>query len=227
MGPSVFLCSSECPLRIWTFSLKNPLKRLENYWVTRWLGVPAVRLDYLGLKHMNTEQFRTRPAQDQQQEIKFYRAKWMGTGFQKRHPTWEANGSCWLLNESLFFVERGQPLIGYPWPNATFQMLWPFNTVPHVAVTPSHKIISLLLHNCEFATVMNNDVKNICCARYLWVIRFPKRDHNPPMTHLPQGHTFSAFPSCSPPGKQSSNIWGFGVIPIQTTTDPQLFQGVF
>jgi hypothetical protein len=33
-----------------------------------------------------------------------------------------------------------------------------FNTVPHVVVTPSHKITSLLLHNCNCATVMDQNV---------------------------------------------------------------------
>jgi hypothetical protein len=33
-------------------------------------------------------------------------------------------------------------------------MLWLFNAVLHVVVTPNHKIVSLLLHNCHFATVM-------------------------------------------------------------------------
>jgi hypothetical protein len=31
-----------------------------------------------------------------------------------------------------------------------------FNTVPHVVVTPSHKIVSLTLYNCNFATVINH-----------------------------------------------------------------------
>ena len=44
-------------------------------------------------------------------------------------------------------------------------MLWPFNTVPHVVVTPSHKIISLLLYNCNFATARNYH-ENIWCAGY-------------------------------------------------------------
>ena len=34
-------------------------------------------------------------------------------------------------------------------------MLTPFNTVPHVVVTPNHTIISLLLRNCNFVTMMN------------------------------------------------------------------------
>lgn len=37
-------------------------------------------------------------------------------------------------------------------------MLVPFNTGPHVVVIPNHKVISLLLHNCNFATVMNQDI---------------------------------------------------------------------
>ena len=37
-------------------------------------------------------------------------------------------------------------------------MLRPLNTVPHVVVTPSHKIISLLLHNHNFVTVMDCNV---------------------------------------------------------------------
>jgi hypothetical protein len=38
--------------------------------------------------------------------------------------------------------------------------------VPHVLVTPNHKIISLLLPNCNFATVMNCNV-NMPDAGYL------------------------------------------------------------
>lgn len=34
----------------------------------------------------------------------------------------------------------------------------PFNTVPNVVVTPSHKIMSRLLQNCNFDTVMNHKV---------------------------------------------------------------------
>jgi hypothetical protein len=36
-------------------------------------------------------------------------------------------------------------------------MLRPFNIVLHVVVTPNHKNISLLLHNGNFATVMNRN----------------------------------------------------------------------
>jgi hypothetical protein len=34
-------------------------------------------------------------------------------------------------------------------------MLQAFNTVPPVVVTPTIKLFSLLLHNCNFATIMN------------------------------------------------------------------------
>ena len=44
------------------------------------------------------------------------------------------------------------------WWFSTF--LWPFNPFPHFVVTPhpQHKIISLLLHNCDFAAVMNHNI---------------------------------------------------------------------
>ena len=44
---------------------------------------------------------------------------------------------------------------------STFPMLQPFNTVPCVVLTPNHKSIVLLSHNCNFATVANRHV-NIC-----------------------------------------------------------------
>ena len=46
--------------------------------------------------------------------------------------------------------------------------LMPFNTIPHV-VTSSHKIISLLLHNYNFATVINCNV-NICHATSVGIV---------------------------------------------------------
>ena len=55
-----------------------------------------------------------------------------------------------------------------------FLMLWLFNRAPHVVVTPNHKIISLLLHNCSFATVMNHNV-NIWYAGYLIYDPPPKK----------------------------------------------------
>ena len=41
---------------------------------------------------------------------------------------------------------------------STFLVLQPFNTVSHVVVTPNHNIISLLLYNCNFATIVNYNV---------------------------------------------------------------------
>jgi hypothetical protein len=38
--------------------------------------------------------------------------------------------------------------------------LWPFNKVSHVIVTPDIKLFSLLLHNCNFAIVMNCNINN-------------------------------------------------------------------
>ena len=46
-------------------------------------------------------------------------------------------------------------------------MFQPFNTVPHAVLTHNDEIISLLLHNCDFATVMNPNVNIIRYARYL------------------------------------------------------------
>ena len=43
----------------------------------------------------------------------------------------------------------------------TFLMLQLFNTVPHVVLTPTIKIFSLLLYYCNFSTVVNHNV-NIC-----------------------------------------------------------------
>jgi len=54
----------------------------------------------------------------------------------------------WTLDQTLCFCHLDQ---WFP----TFLMLWP---VPHVALTPKHNVISLLLHNCNFATVMNCNI---------------------------------------------------------------------
>jgi hypothetical protein len=40
---------------------------------------------------------------------------------------------------------------------STFLMLQPFNKVPQIMETPSHKIISLSLHSYNFATVRNHN----------------------------------------------------------------------
>jgi hypothetical protein len=57
---------------------------------------------------------------------------------------------------------------------STFLMPWPFNIVPCVVTTFSHKIILLLLHNCNFTTVMNCNINiwNAGVASHrLWDVR--------------------------------------------------------
>lgn len=64
-----------------------------------------------------------------------------------------------------YFLVLGKPpqcrkrcWLSYPL-KQQFLMLRPFNTAPHVVLTPPcHKIISLLLHICDFAVVMNPNV---------------------------------------------------------------------
>lgn len=41
---------------------------------------------------------------------------------------------------------------------SAFQMLRPFNAVPPIVVTPTIRLFLLILHNCNFATVMNSNV---------------------------------------------------------------------
>ena len=51
--------------------------------------------------------------------------------------------------------------------SSDFLTLPPFHTAPHVVVTPNHKIIFLLPHICNFATVMNHNV-NISVSWLSW-----------------------------------------------------------
>jgi hypothetical protein len=58
-------------------------------------------------------------------------------------------GRDWtLLGLPIYKMVLAQPFL-------TFLVLGPFNTVPQVVVTPTHKLSLLLLHNYNFATVMN------------------------------------------------------------------------
>jgi hypothetical protein len=50
---------------------------------------------------------------------------------------------------------------------STFLKPPPFNSVPHVVVTPRHIFFLLLLHNYNFITVMNHNVKYPCFLRLL------------------------------------------------------------
>lgn len=62
---------------------------------------------------------------------------------------------------------------------STFLLLPPFNIVPPVAVTPNHKIISLLLHNYNLAVVNCNlkisYAEFLICDPHERVIRHPSR----------------------------------------------------
>lgn len=73
-----------------------------------------------------------------------------------------------------------------------FLMLWPFNTVLHVVVTPSQKIVSLLLHNYWSATVISYNV-NILHAGYL--ICYPKgvATHRLRTTSLKDNYGWTSF----------------------------------
>lgn len=53
---------------------------------------------------------------------------------------------------------------------STFLMLLPFYMVLHVVVTPNCKIISLLLYNSNFDTIMSQNV-NIWYVKYLIVFK--------------------------------------------------------
>ena len=48
---------------------------------------------------------------------------------------------------------------------STFLTLPPFNTVPHVVVAPTIKLLFLLPHDCTLATVRNSNI-NICVFRW-------------------------------------------------------------
>ena len=79
---------------------------------------------------------------------------------QSQNETFEVNkpGFDWCYTQSHHI------LLGKWFP--TFLMLWLLNTVPSVVVTPSPKIILLVLHNCNFATFRTVNV-NVWYARYL------------------------------------------------------------
>jgi hypothetical protein len=59
----------------------------------------------------------------------------------------------------------------------TFLMLWLFNTVLHVVLTPSIKLLFFLLHNCNFVTVTNHNV-NIWYSGYLIWGPHPQKSHD-------------------------------------------------
>ena len=56
--------------------------------------------------------------------------------------------------ESVFYILSLSPVVLNP-PNAVTLLI---QLIPRVVATLNHKIISLLLHNCNFAVVMNHHV---------------------------------------------------------------------
>lgn len=66
---------------------------------------------------------------------------------------------------------------------SAFLTLWPFNIVPHIAVTLKYKLISLIPHNCNFANVVTCkiniwDVGYLTCYPFESVI-WPQKGHAP------------------------------------------------
>ena len=49
---------------------------------------------------------------------------------------------------------------------SAFLIFWAFNTVSHIVVIPTTKLFLLVLHNCNFATVMNHNI-NVCGFFYV------------------------------------------------------------
>ena len=71
------------------------------------------------------------------------------------------------LDSVLFSWDRVSHTILEPgWQPGSLLMLQPFNTVPHAMVAANHKIMSLLLNKCIFATVMSHNI-NIWYSGYL------------------------------------------------------------
>jgi hypothetical protein len=95
-------------------------------------------------------------------------------------------------------------------------MLWPFNTVLHVIMTPGHKIITLLLQNCNFATVMNQDVNvwnagHLICNPYERVHRL----RTPALEDLSwQTSSMGNTPEAE---KWKGHLWGLGAVQNGTT----------
>jgi hypothetical protein len=63
----------------------------------------------------------------------------------------------WVQNSVLQYTVLANSK-GLTWRFSTFLMLLPCNTIPHAVVSPGHTVTSLLLHNGNFATVMNRNV---------------------------------------------------------------------
>jgi hypothetical protein len=70
-----------------------------------------------------------------------------------------------------------------------------FDTVPHVVLTPSHRISSLLLHNCNVAAVMNCNV-NTWYAGISYVIPNVVTAHRVRTTGLSQNYRDASAREC-------------------------------
>ena len=74
--------------------------------------------------------------------------------------------TAWVLDREWVFPGLGATVFSYRqhWKPVgqrfiSFLMLQPFN--PSCSAHPNHNVISLLLHTCSFATVMNHDTRDI------------------------------------------------------------------
>ena len=92
---------------------------------------------------------------------------------------------------------------------STFLTLWLFSALPHTEIAPTYNIISLLLPNCNFATVMNHNI-NTWCAEYL--ICDPQRVHNPQVENhclrLNRAESEDQGSSCSRQARGESSLAG-------------------
>ena len=83
---------------------------------------------------------------------------WYLWGGHSQSPTcsWEVFDSRGLLGTVSQFSSGLRPLVGDSL--SSFLLLRTFNAVPHVVVTLTHKVIPLLLHNCNYTTAMNHNI---------------------------------------------------------------------
>ena len=83
---------------------------------------------------------------------------WYLWGVHSQSPTcsWEVFDSRGLLGIVSQFSSGLRPLVGDSL--SSFLLLCNFNAVPHVVVTLTHKVIPLLLHNCNCTTAMNHNI---------------------------------------------------------------------
>lgn len=79
----------------------------------------------------------------------------------------------------------------------TFLVLWPFNSVPNALATPTIKLFSVILHNCNVAPVINWNI-NIWYAVYLIFDPCERGVHSPKGCIPPaESHSFNLIPQTS------------------------------